>query len=84
MSAAEFAFWQEFRTRHGFPTDRIVAASALAGTAANRAMGGKVKPADLIPQFGASQANKARLLAWAMAGKGSKVVKKRAATSLSA
>lgn len=52
MSAAEFAFWLDYRRTYGFPVDRLEAATALAGTAANRAMGGKAKPRDLIPRFG--------------------------------
>jgi hypothetical protein len=51
MSAAEFAFWNGFRRRHGFPDERIEAGVAIAGTAVCRSLGAKPKVSDLQVKF---------------------------------
>jgi len=52
MSAAEFAFWQQYHRRHGFPADRSEAATGIAGAYLGNLWGGKREPAELKPQFG--------------------------------
>ena len=73
MSAAEFAFWVQYRGRHGFPVDRLEAGTALAGTATARAMGSKVEPKHLIPKFGAQKVSMKALAAQLKALPGAKV-----------
>lgn len=51
LTAAEFALWAAYYQRFGFDVDRLEWATANAGAAAGRAMGARVKPADLIPVF---------------------------------
>lgn len=52
MSAAEFAFWVSYHLRHGLPTDRLEAATAIAGSYVGGVWGGEASPGDLIPRFG--------------------------------
>lgn len=53
MSAAEFSFWNIYYTRRGFPVNRLEGATAIAGSAVCRSLGGKVEPKELLPKFGA-------------------------------
>lgn len=66
MSAAEFDLLAEHYRRDGFPADRIEAGAAVAGAAVCQVMGGKVRPADLIPRFSAPDPGerRRRLKAW--------------------
>lgn len=67
MSAAEFAFWIEYRRRRGFPADRIEAVTAIAAAANVRVHGAKdVKPVDFLPKFGdtKSGSTKGQMRAW--------------------
>lgn len=54
LPAAEVQFWREYRAGHGFPTERVVAATAIAGAYAGAGWGGKATPSDLMPDFGGS------------------------------
>jgi hypothetical protein len=48
MSAAEFAFWFEYRKRHGFKVDRLEWVTAQSGAYVGHTMGGEAQPLDLI------------------------------------
>lgn len=48
MSAAELAFWLDFRGLYGFPVDRLEAVAANAGSYVGAVWGGKLGAAELI------------------------------------
>jgi hypothetical protein len=52
MSAAEFAFWIEYRGRHGLPAERAEIIAAISAAANCQVHGAKAKAADFIPNFG--------------------------------
>jgi len=55
--------WRHFAREHGFPADRLEAAACNGHAAAAQAMGARVRPRDLVPQFGDGRAAKrARLM----------------------
>lgn len=51
LSAAEVSVWRAFRSRYGFPADRLVWATAMGASYCGAVWGGKAKPDDLIPEF---------------------------------
>jgi hypothetical protein len=52
LPLGEFDFWKDFRSRNGFPADRIETAVAKIGAYLGYAWGGKATPSDLMPKFG--------------------------------
>lgn len=70
MTAWELRLWRQFRNEYGFSTDRLEAATAIAGTAMARSWGSKVTVADLIPGFRGAPRKKldGRALVAALAG----------------
>lgn len=51
MPLAEFMLWRAYYRRNGFDADRIECTTANAGAAITRTWGGRLKAADLIPDF---------------------------------
>lgn len=64
MSAAEFAFWAAYQRKYGFPADRLVGATAMAGAAACQVQGAKVQATDLVPKFGGPRDGNKLLLSY--------------------
>lgn len=62
LTAAEFSLWCEFRTRNGFPTDRLEGATVNAGAAMCQSWGSRVTPGELIPKFKSSRPNLRKLV----------------------
>lgn len=63
MSLTEFDYWISYRQYYGLDNDRIVYAVANAGSAQCHAWGSKVKPDDIVPQFGRARSpSKKKLL----------------------
>ena len=75
MSAWEFNLWCDYRTKHGFDTDRLEGVTANAGSAAACAMGAKVKASELVPKFARERMAPALLIAKLSAMPGAKVRK---------
>ncbi|MES2208582.1 MAG: hypothetical protein V4515_00100 [Chloroflexota bacterium] len=48
MSAAEVAFWHDYRAAHGFPDDRLEAVGANGAAYIGATWGGKARPAELL------------------------------------
>lgn len=48
MSAAEFAFWLDYRAAFGFPADRLEAVAANGAAYVGATRGGRAKPADML------------------------------------
>lgn len=64
MPAAEFHEWRRWRSRHGFPIDRIVWATAIGAAYVGATWGGKAKAGDLIPKIENPADKKRRMLAF--------------------
>lgn len=79
LSAAEFAFWELYYQRNGFPADRAEAAVALSGEALAKTWGAKVEVKDLIPRFGQRRTDPKLLAAQLAALPGAKVVRREKA-----
>jgi len=76
MSAAEFCFWIDFRSRYGFVSDRLEWTGLNTGAAACQVQGAKVKASDLQAKFGSRTATDGkRLIAYLSSVKGAKVRK---------
>lgn len=76
LSAAEFAFWELYYQRNGFPADRGEAGVALSGAALAKTWGAKLEPKDLIPRFGPRRTDPKLLAAQLAALPGAKVVRR--------
>lgn len=74
LSVGEFYLWAEYRKCFGFATDRLEWATANAGAATARSMGGRVTSEDIVPKFGRTRSSKKKLIHQLAALAGAKVV----------
>lgn len=51
LSEAEINVWAEYRSRNGFPVDRLAIGTANAGAYVGAVSGGKAKVGDLLARF---------------------------------